>query len=280
MKNTDKKRLQYWFFSILLLLAISLFELGPLLWMLYTSFTPAGSEFSMPAHIIPKHATFENYLVVTGEGFQIQRALANSLIVSSSAMLGTILLSGMAAFVIARLRFRYRSPAFFAIQLAGLVPPIIVIAPTFILLRNTGVLGTLWAMILPHMGYGIPLATLLITGFFTSVPLEIDEAARMDGASTIRIFFQILLPIIRPVLFSAGVLSFLGSWGDFMHAFTVSLGLPRLQTVPVAILSFSSAFQMQWTWIAAGVVIAVLPVVILVVFFQRYLISGLTRGAI
>ncbi len=278
--NRRKRRIYYWTASLLVFCVITLFELGPLIWMGLTSIKPAGSEFSIPVRILPEQPTGENYRTVTGEGFNIQRALGNSLIVSSTAMLGTLLLSSMAAFVVARLRFRYRHTAFFTIQLAGLVPPIIVIAPTFILLRNTGLLGGLWAMILPHMAYGIPLATLLITGFFGSIPVEIDEAARIDGAGSGRIFFRILLPVISPALFSAGVLSFLGSWGDFMHAFTVSLGLPRLQTVPVAILSFSSAFQLQWTWIAAGVMISVVPVVAIVVLFQRYLIGGLTRGAV
>jgi|SRR6056297_297937 len=275
-----KTRWIYILLSAGLFLLIALFELGPLMWMGITSIKPAGTEFRIPMEILPVEPTLDNYAVVSGEDFRIQDAILNSLIVSGSAMLGTLLLSGLAAFAMARTRVRHKRRSFFAIQAAGLVPPIIIIAPTFVLLRSLGLLGTLGALIIPHMSYGIPLATLLIAGYFAGIPLAIDEAARIDGASSIRIFFQILLPVLKPVLFSAGVLSFLGSWGDFMHAFTVSLGLPEARTVPVAILSFSSAFQLQWAWIAAGVMLSVLPVVVLVAVFQRYLIGGLTSGAL
>ena len=275
-----RNRHGYIVLSALVFLLIALFELGPLLWMGLTSLKPAGTEFRIPVKLLPEQPTLENYAVVTQENFQVQRAIRNSLIVSGAAMLGTLLLSSLAAFAMARSRFRYKKSAFFSIQAAGLVPPIIVIAPTFVLLRSWGLLGTLGAMILPHIAYGVPLATLLIAGFFAGIPIEMDEAARIDGAGSLRIFLQILLPVLRPALFSAGVLSFLGSWGDFMHALTVTLGLPAVQTVPVAILSFSSAFQLQWTWIAAGVILSVLPVVVLVVLFQRYLIGGLTSGAL
>jgi multiple sugar transport system permease protein len=95
-----------------------------------------------------------------------------------------------------------------------------------------------------------------------------------------RIFYSIVLPVAAPGLFSAGVLSFLGSWGEFMHAFTVSLGIRELQTVPVAVLSYSQAFELQWTWISAATVLAIIPVVALVAIFQRFVISGLTGGAI
>lgn len=275
-----KNRWIYILLSAGVFLLIALFELGPLMWMGITSIKPAGTEFRIPIEILPEEPTLDNYEVVIGEDFRIQDAILNSLIVSGSAMLGTLLLSGLAAFAMSRTRIRHKRCSFFAIQAAGLVPPIIIIAPTFVLLRSFGLLGTLGALIIPHMAYGIPLATLLIAGYFAGIPLAIDEAARIDGASSIRIFFQILLPVLKPALFSAGVLSFLGSWGDFMHAFTVSLGLPEARTVPVAILSFSSAFQLQWAWIAAGVMLSVLPVVVLVAVFQRYLIGGLTSGAL
>lgn len=275
-----KTRWTYILLSAGVFLLIALFELGPLIWMGITSIKPAGTEFRIPVEIFPEEPTLDNYAVVSGEEFQIQKAILNSLIVSGSAMLGTLFLSGLAAFAIARTRVHHKKQSFFAVQAAGLVPPIIIIAPTFVLLRSLGLLGTLGALIIPHMAYGIPLATLLIAGYFAGIPIAIDEAARIDGASSFRIFFQILLPVLKPALFSAGVLSFLGSWGDFMHAFTMSLGLPEARTVPVAILSFSSAFQLQWAWIAAGVMLSVLPVVLLVAVFQRYLIGGLTSGAL
>jgi ABC-type glycerol-3-phosphate transport system permease component len=266
--------------SILVTLLIAAFALLPLYWIFVTSLKVPGTEFRLPIEYWPRELSLESYATVLGEGFRVQRAILNSVVVSTSAMLGTLALGSLAAYTMARLRFRYRFSSLLFIQAAGLIPPIIVIGPTFVLIKNVGLLGSLWAMIVPNMAYGVPLATLLMTGYISGIPFSIEEAARIDGASWGRIFYSIVLPVAAPGLFSAGVLSFLGSWGEFMHAFTVSLGIRELQTVPVAVLSYSQAFDLQWTWISAATVLAIVPVVAMVVIFQRFVISGLTAGAI
>ncbi|MFP4114887.1 MAG: carbohydrate ABC transporter permease [Spirochaetota bacterium] len=266
--------------SLVVVVLIAAFSLGPLLWIAITSLKAPGTEFRTPIEYLPSDPTLENYRTVTGEGFRVQQAILNSFLVSLAAMAGTILLSGFAAYSIARLRFRFRFASILAIQAAGLVPPIIIIAPTFIMLRAAGLVGTLWAMIIPNIAYGIPLATLLLTSYLSRIPLDLEEAASIDGASWFRLYWQIIVPVSAPAILSAGVLSFLGSWGEFMHAFTVSLGLPRLRTVPVAILSYSRAFELQWSWVAAATIIALVPVVTLAVLFQRGVVRGLTSGAV
>lgn len=266
--------------SILITAAIAVFALLPLYWIFVTSLKVPGTEFRLPLEYWPAEVSFESYRQVLGEGFRVQRAILNSLFVSTTAMIGTLFLGSLAAYTMARLRFHYRFSSLLFIQAAGMIPPIIVIGPTFVLLKNLGLLGSLWAMVLPNMAYGVPLAALLMTGYLSGIPYSIEEAARIDGASWMRIFYSIVLPVAAPGLFSAGVLSFLGSWGEFMHAFTVSLGIRELQTVPVAVLSYSQAFELQWTWISAATVLAIIPVVALVVVFQRYVVSGLTGGAV
>jgi multiple sugar transport system permease protein len=231
--------------STLVTALVALFGLLPLYWLLITSFKLPGTEFRLPVEYWPSNFSVESYRVVLGPDFQVQRAILNSLIVSSTAMLGTLLLGSLAAYAIARLRFRYKLQSLLAIQIAGMIPPIVVIAPTFVLIRALGLLGTLPAMALPNMAYGIPLTTWLVASYFTTIPFELEDAARVDGASPWTTFWRIMLPLAAPGLFSAGVLAFLGSWGEFMLAFTVSLGLPQVQTVPVAILSYSQAFQLQ-----------------------------------
>jgi ABC-type glycerol-3-phosphate transport system permease component len=266
--------------SILITAAIAVFALLPLYWIFVTSLKVPGTEFRLPLEYWPTEVSFESYRQVLGEGFRVQRAILNSFFVSTTAMIGTLFLGSLAAYTMARLRFHYRFSSLLFIQAAGMIPPIIVIGPTFVLLKNLGLLGSLWAMVLPNMAYGVPLAALLMTGYLSGIPYSIEEAARIDGASWLRIFYSIVLPVAAPGLFSAGVLSFLGSWGEFMHAFTVSLGIRELQTVPVAVLSYSQAFELQWTWISAATVLAIIPVVALVVVFQRYVVSGLTGGAV
>ncbi len=275
-----KKRYTHLLLSILATTVVAMFSLLPLYWMVVTSFKPPGSEFRLPIEYWPANFSLESYRVILGPDFRVQRAILNSLIVSSTAMLGTLLLGSLAAYAIARLRFRYKIRSLVAIQMAGMIPPIVVIAPTFVLIRALDLLGTLPAMVLPNLAYGIPLTTWLVASYFASLPFELEDAARVDGAGPLTIFWRIMLPLAAPGLFSAGVLAFLGSWGEFMLAFTVSLGLPQVQTVPVAILSYSQAFQLQWGWISAGTVLSLIPIIMLVLVFQKWVIKGLIAGAV
>ncbi|MEW5960570.1 MAG: carbohydrate ABC transporter permease [Chloroflexota bacterium] len=275
-----KKGRSHTILSLLLTASVAAFSLTPLYWMLITSFKPPGAEFRLPVEYWPSNFSVESYRVVLGAGFLVQRAILNSLVVSSTAMAGTLLLGSLAAYAIARLKFRYKIQSLIVIQLAGMIPPIVVIAPTFVLIRALGLLGTLPGMALPNMAYGIPLTTWLVASYFAGLPFELEDAAKVDGAAALTIFWRIMLPLAGPGLFSAGVIAFLGSWGEFMLAFTVGLGLPQVQTVPVAILSYSQAFQLQWTWVAAGTVLSLLPVIVLVLVFQKWVIRGLVVGAV
>jgi len=276
----SKKANRHAVLSVLVTAVIAIFSLAPLYWIVITSFKLPGTEFRLPVEIWPANFSLDSYQTVVGPNFLVQRAILNSLIVSATAMVGTLLLGSLAAYAIARLRFRYKIQALIVIQIAGMIPPIVVIAPTFVLIRGLGLLATLPGMALPNLAYGIPLTTWLVAGYFAGLPFELEDAARVDGATPLTIFWRIMLPLAAPGIFSAGVIAFLGSWGEFMLAFTVGLGLPQVQTVPVAILSFSQAFQLQWTWVAAGTVLSLLPVIVLVVLFQKWVIRGLVAGAI
>ncbi len=265
-------------FSVLLFALIAVWCLAPLVWIGLTSIKPAGTEFRIPVEYWPENPTLENYRTVLGERFTVQRSILNSLVVSSGALVGTLVLSTLSAFAIARLRFRYRMITLYGMQIAGMIPPIIVIAPTFVLLRALGLIRTYWAMILPNAAYAVPLSSFLIASYFANVPFELDDAAKIDGAGPWRTIMQVVLPIAAPGIFSAGVLAFLGSWGEFMLANVVSIGADEVETVPVAILSLSQAFELQWTWIAAGTVLTLVPIVLAVLVFQRYVVTGLSSG--
>lgn len=263
-------------YSVVMVLVIGVWSLAPVLWVGITSIKPQGTEYRSPVEYWPENPTLDNYRTVLREPFRIQRAIWNSIVVSSGALLGTMLLSSLAAFAIARLRFRYRFSSLLTIQIAGMIPPIVVIGPTFVLLRHLGLLRTYWAMILPNAAYGIPMATWLIASYFANVPFEMEDAARMDGCGTLRTVFHIMLPIAAPGIFSAGVLVFLGSWGEFMLAFTTSIGNARVQTVPVTVLSLSQAFELQWAWVAAATVVSLVPIVVAVTLLQRFVVAGLS----
>jgi multiple sugar transport system permease protein len=272
--------LRHLLFSLLVTALIALFSLTPLYWILLTSLKQPGSEFQKPVRYWPAEISWESYQTVLGPDFRMQDAIINSLIVSSCVTVGALFLAALSAYAIARLRFTYKFQSLLLIQVAGMVPPIVVIAPTFVLVRSLGLLSSLPGLILPNIIYNIPLSTWLITAYFAGLPFELEDAAKVDGYAPFSIFWRIMLPLAAPGLFSAGVLAFLGSWGEFMLAFTVSLGLPEAQTVPVAILSFSQAFELQWAWVAAGIVLSLLPVIVIVLVFQRHVVQGLTAGSV
>jgi len=140
-------------------------------------------------------------------------------------------------------------------------------------------LQTYSAMILPNMAYGIPLASFLIASYFNNVPFELEDSAKMDGAGTLTTLFRVILPVALPGIVSAGILVFLGSWGEFMLANTVSLGSAEVQTIPVAIASLTRAFNLQWSWVAAGIMVSLVPIIALVLFLQKHIVEGLSAGS-
>jgi multiple sugar transport system permease protein len=264
---------------VLVTLGVAFFALLPLYWILLTSFKTPGTEFREPVEYWLSEISLEPYQTILGETFRVQNAIKNSLIVSSCTTVGALLVASLAAYTIARLKFRYKWRSLIFIQVASMLPAIIVIAPTFLIIRSLGLLASLPGLILPNIVYNIPLSTWLIASYFAGLPFELEDAAKVDGVPPLKIFWQIMLPLAAPGLFSAGVIAFLGSWGEFMLAFTISMGLPRVQTIPVAILSYSVAFEMQWTWISAAIVLSLIPVVALVVIFQKRVVRGLTLGS-
>lgn len=266
--------------SVAVTVLVALFCLTPLYWILLTSLKEPGTEFRLPVRYLPVDISLESYQVVLGPNFRMQDAIRNSLIVSSAVTIGALLLAALAAYAIARLRFRYKIQSLLLIQAGGMVPAIVVIAPTFVLVRSMGLLSTLPGLILPNIAYSIPLSTWLLASYFANLPFELEDAAKVDGYPPLQVFWRVMLPLAAPGLFSAGVLVFLGSWGEFMLALTVSLGLPQAQTVPVAVMSFSQAFQLQWAWVAAGIMLSLIPVILLVLLFQKWVIQGLTAGAL
>ena len=264
--------------SVLIFLVIAMWCLAPLVWIAITSIKPQGTEYNIPVEYWPENPTLENYRTVLSERFVVQRSILNSMVVSTGALVGTLVLSTLSAYAIARLRFRFRWTTLYAMQIAGMIPPIVVIAPTFVLLRSLGLLRTYWAMILPNMVYAVPLSSFLIASYFANVPFELEDAAKIDGAGTLRTIVRVIVPVAAPGIFSAGVLAFLGSWGEFMLANTVSIGSQEVETVPVAILSLSQAFNLQWSWVAAGTLLTLIPIVAAVLIFQRVVVSGLSTG--
>lgn len=265
--------------SVVVTLIVAFFALLPLYWILLTSLKAPGTEFRLPIQYWPAEISLEPYRTILGPDFQVQRAILNSLVVSTVTTIGALLVASLAAYAIARLRFHYKWSSLLFVQVASMLPPIIVIAPTFLIIRGMGLLGELSGLIIPNIVYSIPLSTWLIASYFAGLPFELEDAAKVDGSPPLRIYWQIMLPLAAPGLFAAGVIAFLGSWGEFMLAFTISMGLPEAQTIPVAVQGYTMAMQRQWTWVSAAIVLSLAPVILLVIIFQKRVVQGLTLGS-
>ncbi len=289
--------------EVVVTFAVVAFCLGPLFWVLSTSLKPMGTEYLIPPELWPSKPTLQAYEVILGlsdpsqpddsEQSSITGAeevgistlgflvpIRNSLIVASAVAICALLVSALAAYAIARLRFRWKIQSLMLLWVGGLLPAVMVIAPTFVLMRTLGLLKTLPAMILPNIAYNIPLATWLLAIYFSTLPWELEDAAKVDGYKPFQIFYKVILPLSAPGLFSAGVFAFLGSWGEFMLASVVSMGIAEVQTVPVAILNLSFEYRYQWTWISAAIIVSVGLMVFVALIFQRWVIQGLTAGSV
>jgi multiple sugar transport system permease protein len=251
----------------------------PFFWIFVTSVKPPGTEFRLPVEYWPAEPTLDNYRTVMGElGFGV--ALRNSLIVSSCVTVLVLLIGSLAAYAIARLRFRWKLEALILILVGGTIPWVVTIAPIFRVIRDLGLLQTLPGIVLPHVAYFMPFSVFLLTSYFVQLPFELEDAANIDGYAPLQVFWRVILPLAAPGLFSTGVFVFLGSWGEFMVALTIGMGLPSALTVPVAILGFSQQFRLQWSWVSAGIMLSLIPVMALVLIFQRWVIKGLTAGSV
>ncbi|MGJ3240552.1 MAG: carbohydrate ABC transporter permease [Anaerolineae bacterium] len=271
---------QHGLVSVGIVIVVAIWSLLPFYWLVVTSFKPVGTEFRLPIAYLPDTVTLDNYATVTEAPFTIQNSIMNSLFVSTTVTIITVFLASLSAYAIARLRFRYKVQSLILLQIGGMVPPVVVIYPTFILMREFGLLGTVYSLILPNIAYNIPLSTWLLTAYFSGLPYELEDAAMTDGFSPFSIYWRVMLPLATPALFSAGIIAFLGSWGEFILALTLLLGKREAQTVPAAIMSLSQQFELQWAWVAAAIVLSLLPIIAITLVFQRWVVRGLTTGTV
>ncbi|MEO6519436.1 MAG: carbohydrate ABC transporter permease [Pseudoxanthomonas sp.] len=259
-----------------LLVVLAVVSLGPLLWMLSVSFMQTGEAGHFPPPLLPAHATLSNYrelFVRAGMG----RFLFNSFLISSSVMLLSVLFNTLAGYAFAKLRFKGRDRTFQMLLAALVIPAQVAMMPLFLLLKQIGLVNTYMGAIVPGMAaiFGI----FLVRQYARSIPDELLEAARIDGAGEWRIFFQIVLPALKPILVTLAIFSFLGAWNDFMWPLIV-LSDESLQTLPVALASLSREHVMDYELMMAGSVVTILPVLLLFLVLQRYYIQGLLLGSV
>ncbi|CAN7765554.1 carbohydrate ABC transporter permease [Mesorhizobium sp. LjNodule214] len=228
----------------------------------------------------PKMISAANYRTVLTDG-TFPRNLLNSLVVSGAVVVISLFLGVTAAYALARIRFRGRSLLLFAILSVSMFPPVALLAGLFELIRTLGLYNSPLALVFSYMIFTLPFTVWVLTAFVRDLPLEIEEAAILDGATPWIIITRVFLPLMWPALVTTGLLAFIGAWNEFLFALTFTSSNEQ-RTVPVAIalLSGSSQFEIPWGNIMAASVIVTVPLVVLVLIFQRKIISGLTAGGV
>lgn len=265
----------FWRLGSLLVMAYALL---PMAWILSLSLKPAADLGDQ--RFLPQRISLEHYRAIFADD-QFPAALWNSIGIASIATLLAVLLAMFAAYAIVRLRFRGRQLVLAAALSIAMFPPVAVIGPLFELWRDLGLYDTWPGLILPYMTFTLPLAIWTLSAFFREIPWDLDQAARVDGATRLQAFRHVIVPLAAPGVFTAAILVFIFAWNDFLFAAALT-STNNARTVPAAIAFFtgSSRFELPTGSIAAASVVVTLPVTLLVVVFQRRIVAGLTAGAV
>ena len=260
-----------------LVLGLSVFiVISPLLWELLTSFKTNEAVYNL--NFIPADPTLSSYYdVLIARGYW--KAMLNSIIISSTTTVIVILLSVPAGYAFSRFRFPFDNLIFIGVLFSRLFPPIGLIVPYYQIMTSLGLLNTLPGVIVAQVYLWLPLMVYIMRNFFISIPQALDESARVDGCTRLQAFKHVVLPLAKPGIAACAILTFLYSWREFLFSLIVTRNLDA-QPISVAVYRFVGDVSVSWASLAAACVLALIPTAIVVFTFQRYIVSGLTAGAL
>ena len=283
-------KLPFW----LLIAAIFVYALFPFYWAIRSAFTPDGEQFNTPIHYFPQHPTWANFR----EAFStstFQHALINSTIIAGAVTLISLAIGSLAAYALGRFRFRGRSGVLYLMLSMTIFPQIAILGALYTMIRgvhvNLGVFAFTtpdvfdkrWALIFSYMIFTLPFTVWVLTSFMRGLPGDLEEAAYVDGATPLQVFYKVLLPLIAPGLVTTGLLAFIAAWNEYLYALSF-IQTPQNYTVPLSITTFvgksGSTFQVPWGQIMAATVIVTLPLITATLILQRRILAGLTAGAV
>lgn len=258
-------------------LAIVLFAIGPYLWMVLTSLKSEGDIAAVPVRYLPTEVTFQHYRLLL-EKTSFGGNLVNSLIVALGAVTLGLSVSIPAAYAFSRFRFFGRKVLMTQFLVINMFPIVLIIIPLFVLMRQLGLLDTFLGIILGHSTFAIPFSIWMLTSYMNAIPPELDEAARIDGASRLQVLWLVILPVVMPGIVTTGIYIFVTSWNEYL--FAMMLSGQNVRTVTVALQLFIGEFTVQWGLLTAGGTLIAIPVTLLFLLIQRRLVGGLTSGAV
>lgn len=278
------KKLTFWGISGWVYLALLLiFSVTPMLWMFLTSIKTQFAALEYPPQWIPENPTLDSYRLLlspTGDvGQQFLRYGFNSLFVSTVTTIIGVALAVPAAYAFSRFRFPGRSLLFYGVLLRNMFPAVIFLLPLFIMMVNANLINTYASLIITYLTFGLPLSIWLLKGFYDNIPVELEQAARIDGASRFQAFIRIVMPLSSPGIIATAIYAFIIAWNEYLYANTFINSANRL-TMPVGLNRFFSEFVSDWPGLMAAAFIMSVPVVVLFLVLQKYFVRALTEGAV
>ncbi|MDQ0278456.1 multiple sugar transport system permease protein [Arthrobacter silviterrae] len=252
----------------------------PFYWMIVTAFRDVGYTFDPTPWFT--HVTWDNFTTVFSEslGNHFAQNLLNSLIVATVTTAVALLFGVFAAYALARLEFRFKFLVLGFVLGASMFPGVAIVTPLFQLFTNIGWFGTYQALIIPNISFVLPLTVYTLTSFFREMPWELEEAARIDGCTQGEAFRKVIMPLAAPAVFTTAILAFIGAWNEFLIASQLSSEATKTVTVAIAYFAGSQPHQEPYTAVMAAGTVVTIPLVILVLVFQRKIVAGLTAGAV
>ena len=269
---------------------IFVYCLFPFFWALRCAFTPESDLFSTPLQYVPDHPTLDNFRQAFEAEF-FRKGLLNSAIVAGGVTLLSLAIGTLAAFALGRFQFRGRSFVMYLMLSMTMFPSIAILGALYTMISGfslgpidlPNIYDTLWSLLFTYLIFTLPFTIWVLTTFMQALPGDLEEAAYVDGATPFQVFYKVLLPLLLPGLVTTGLLAFIAAWNEYLFALSF-IQDPDKYTVPIAITSFvgesGSAFQQPWGTIMAATIIITVPLVALVLVFQRYILAGLTAGAV
>src|SRR4051795_2073043 len=271
-------KVPFWF----LIAAIFVYALFPFYWAIRSAFTPDAEQFSTPIKYWPAHPTWANFREVLSTS-TFQHALINSTIVAGAVTLFSLLIGSLAAYALGRFRFHGRTAVLYLMLSMTIFPQIAILGALYTMINNFHLYDKLGALIFSYLIFTLPFTVWVLTSFMRGLPGDLEEAAYVDGATPLQVFYKVLLPLIAPGLVTTGLLAFISAWNEYLYALSF-IQSPNHYTVPLAITSFvsntGSAFAVPWGQIMAATVLVTLPLLLLVLILQKRIIAGLTAGAV
>jgi raffinose/stachyose/melibiose transport system permease protein len=265
------------FFQYLSLLIFALVVIYPVFLMIVSAFKTNAEIFSQPL-ALPKHLGFSSFGQILGDTPFLQY-LWNSIFISAFSVIVVLIISSMAAYYIARTPYKSSHLMYFFFLSGLMIPLRLGILPMFVIYKNIGLLDTPWSLILTYVASGMPFSVFILVGFFRTLPMELEEAGRIDGCSDGRLLFNIVMPLMRPALATVAIMNFISIWNDFFYPL-IFIKTESLKTIPLAMLSLFGQYETNYSVLFAGLTLSTLPMIILFFLAAKQFMEGLVAGAV